>query len=69
MEQLRSYCIHNKKLYMIGVITNFKDWYFTKYNMIEEMRSQDQIIELNPQLPEVPVFEISNPYRILTIDE
>ena len=39
MEQLRSYCIHNKKLFMIGVITNFKDWYFTKYNMIEEAKS------------------------------
>ena len=68
MEQLRSYCIHNKKLFMIGVITNFKDWYFTKYNMTEEINSQDQYQQENPNLPQVPVFEISEPHTIIKID-
>jgi hypothetical protein len=38
MKQLRSSCIHEAKNYMVGVVTNSQQWYFTRYDMRAEMK-------------------------------
>jgi len=45
---------------MIGVITNFKDWIFTKYNLKAEMENE----EADNQNQEI-VFEYSETYTII----
>jgi hypothetical protein len=54
IKQLRTFCIHEKQDSMIGVITNFKDWIFTKYNLKAEMENE----EADNQNQEI-VFEYS----------
>jgi hypothetical protein len=39
IKQLRSYCIMQKKDQMVGVITNSKDWIFTRYDMKAELNN------------------------------
>jgi len=60
IKQLRTFCIHEKQDSMIGVITNFKDWIFTKYNLKAEMENE----EADNQNQEI-VFEYSETYTII----
>ena len=34
---MRHYCIENRQLTMFGVLTNYKEWIFTKYSLHKEI--------------------------------
>ncbi len=55
IEQLRSICIADKKIQMVGLLTNFKDWIFTRYDMMEEITNGERC------------FEYSQTFKILSI--
>lgn len=54
VKQLRYICINNQLPHVNGVITDFRDWYFTRYSLDNEL------------LEENPIIELSEKYRVLT---
>ena len=60
---------------MVGVLTNFKEWYFTKFNFLSEahnkvsMQDRPQHAEQHPRLfDHRNAFEVSQKFEILNDD-
>ena len=56
---------------MLGVITNFRDWIFTRYDLKGEMEDQldDEITPLDKlKMENKPHFEFSETFTIFNID-
>lgn len=52
IKQLRTACIFEQKKYMVGVITNTRDWIFTQYDLEAECNREkiDNEIEYRIEL-------------------
>ena len=42
IKQVRSYCIKEKRNHMLGVITNSRDWVFTRYDLKAEIEKDSK---------------------------
>ena len=57
IKQLRTYCIFEKKTQMIGVITNLKEWVFTKYDIRKEFQNKSSVFECSKT---ISIFDVEN---------
>ena len=64
IQQLRTYCIKEKKDQMVGVITNSKDWIFTRYDMKAEVEAAKFGFEKDKKR-----FEYSQKFEIFHLDK
>ena len=69
MKQLRSYCIKEKKDFMVGVITNSRDWIFTRYDMQAEFKIGEDHFKEQKDKNRNHEFEHSSTFKIFEINE
>ena len=69
MKQLRSYCIKEKKDSMVGVITNSRDWIFTRYDMQAEFKIGEDRFKQQTDKNRNHEFEYSTTFKIFEINE
>ena len=58
-EQLRHICLNYRLPFCNGVLTNFRQWYFTRYNLSREFKPVDG----------KKIFQVSKIYTIMKDDE
>jgi hypothetical protein len=61
------YSLANKKCETLGILTNYKEWYFTKYSVLDEFKNVKKyhngpILINNP--PKPTHFEVSKVYKL-----
>eukprot|EP00347_Sterkiella_histriomuscorum_P022612 403337826 len=84
LNQLRHFCIQSGQSQVYGIVTNFKEWYFTKFDLLKEIvsvisqnnqrNSQQQKQNANNQNKKFQQgvhepFEISQKIQLMGIDE
>lgn len=46
LTQLRAYCILSKLNSICGIMTNFKSWIFTRYDLKQELQNEDEQLQM-----------------------
>mmetsp|Transcript_7773 Transcript_7773/g.12055 ORF Transcript_7773/g.12055 Transcript_7773/m.12055 type:complete len:93 (-) Transcript_7773:27-305(-) len=67
--QLRSCCIEQKQEQMFGVITNSRDWIFTRYNIRTELENKNLADMDHSDLDWARPFEYSPTFRIFDLKD
>ncbi|CDW75531.1 UNKNOWN [Stylonychia lemnae] len=67
-QQLRHHCIQNRQMKMLGVLTNYKEWYITQYSFKKEFDYQLERKFNKNSLVSEQRFEISQKFTILNDD-